>query len=734
MMRNTLFACALICLGWVVTGCVPPAPTPGGNTNGNVNDNFNNSEDISLGADGQFDIADGGDVAHAVAVELSSGLGLNTLTELAVAINRSEVSIDVTDADTSAEQVTTLDVLIAAEDACSSGASLGQFEIAIDANTAGAITPARLEADAGALVAAGDGDFELCLRAASQIDQTLIVSRISVLYSAALPQMSCSEILAQAGVQTAITTLAGQGFALALHEGDQPRDVEGTYLVRGTIDFDPDGTDSGALTERVDVLSGQTAERITRTTGTASLEQSISGDSTNVNLCVSARSHNATCDQTIARMEAYDASNPSLLEGEFLAVVLERHTSGSESCGAAGDFIYGSIELVRQSTSFDVQPIGKVVLADDFTPELVILPDDRTRGAVTDRHSDAALEFELSGAFATSALPIPGRLDANGYNGIGMARDNSLLALISDSPDEVLIFRRQPTSLVLEAGEQDRDLGVERVDFSPEADFVYVISPDPFGQGDEVRQYHTIPTGVDSLAARYPTPNARTPELARLNPQGDQLAVLLNGEAGEGKSQWLTLLDLETGEYSTPIDLREATEGFVSDRYLVYSRDGARLFMAGDRGVVVAEAAVSPVPTPINVDVSRGEEDAALSIDLSNDGDVLVVAVDKFRGDYNFAIIEVSSLTPIHHAHLERISNRSSIGVAHFETGRACIVANDRERVVAVQTVDPYEVSAQLSAADNELETILGRVVAGGNLIAVTNVSEPAIYLYELAD
>ena len=110
--------------------------------------------------------------------------------------------------------------------------------------------------------------------------------------------------------------------------------------------------------------------------------------------------------------------------------------------------------------------------------------------------------------------------------------------------------------------------------------------------------------------------------------------------------------------------------------------------MAGDTGVVAVETA-SPF-TVTTIDVGGAGNDAVIAIDLSNDGQVLVAAIDRINGDANFAIVDTDTLEVVERKLLDRISDRGAIDIAHFGTGRACLVVNERLRVVPVQTVEPF--------------------------------------------
>ncbi len=733
MTTETVSSCALTTALLILCGCQPSPGGGSGNGNFSGNDNFNGTKDIDLGDNGRFELTGGTPADRQITVSLADELGVNQLTGLGFAIGSNGVTVQPTAAAAvTSNGLTTLDGFVApttAADACSSGVAVGRFDISFDANGIQTITPAQLDAGADALMVASNGVFELCLRAASEVDQTLVVSRLQVRFAVAVPSgLTCAEILALSDVQAALSVLNSNGLSFALPAGDSPPNIEHTYAVSETVEFDPDGTDTGVTHNRVDTFSSQTADQVTRSSGTAAMTQSISGSETGVNLCAYARTNHPACDQTIARLESYTStSGGTSWSGQFLAVVVDRYTTGASACGQKGDFIYGSIDLSRQGTTSQVTRLGKVGLPVVFDPEFLVLPDDGTSGTVTDRNTPAVVRFPQDGTSVTTPLAIPGGLTVQGYKGIALSRDDRRVALVSRAPDEVLVFDNTDGSLVLEATANGASLGGDVFDFSTNGQFVYVVSPDP-GNADNISVFATSAATADPLVDQFPTPDARTPDLSRLNPAGDQLAVLLHGDADEGNSQWLTFLD---SQFTTPIDLRQATGGFVSARYVVYTSDGSRVFLAGRTGVVAVDAVEPFTVTPI--DVSGGRGDAAVAVALSNDGAVLVVAVDKINGDANFAIVDAQTLVVLKRQLLSDIYDRGAIDVVHFRTGRVCLVINERLRVVPVQTTDPYTVGETLSAADNEFAVLLGRAAVGGNVIAVANTAEPAIYLYELA-
>ena len=732
MMHKRLLGCALGTLLLTLGGCTPGS-NGGGNSNSSPNDNSSTTTDLDLGSNGVFELSGGTAAEQHLAVSLTDQLGVNQLTALSFTLASADVAIATTGGATpSAGSQTTLDLRLAPEraiDPCGTGAAIGRFEIAFGSNGVSSVSPAELNVDSNGLSTTGNGVFQLCLVAASDADQTLTVAKLGVRFSSAVPALSCAEILALGDVQAAIDLAATNGYPFALQTGTQPRNIEGSYTVAETVTFDPDNADTGETRNRVDTFTNQNGDQITRTSGEASLLESISGSDTGVNLCVLARSYHTACDQTIARLETYAVTGDgSVLDGQFLAVVIERHTAAT-TCGAVGDFIYGSISLSSPSPSADVTRVGKVSLPDGFTPEFLVLPDDGGYGAVADENSDAAYRFPQDGSSVTTALPVPGGLNAAGYNGIALARDNSRMALISRNPDEVLVFGNSGGNLLAEAAGEGQSLGGDVFDFSTNAELVYVTHPDA-GAGDSVRAYDTRIGVPVPLVDEFPTPEARTPDLTRLNPAGDQLAVLLHGDAGADEAQWLTFLDPATGAYTTPIDLRNATGGFVRARYAVYSLDGTRVFLAGRKGVV-AVATTTPFKVTL-IDVSGGKGDAVLGIDLSNDGAVVVAVLDQINGDANFAVVDAATLQVLNRQVLADIYARGSPGIVHFRTGRVCLVLNERLRVVAVQTLSPYAPLATLSAADDETVPILGRAAVGGNVIAVTNTTEPAIYVYRL--
>lgn len=334
----------------------------GGNTNSNANDNslsFEQSVVLDLTTNGQFDFAGSESVESHFSVSIAEALGMSTLDAFAVALDPGDVELTAADPNgvgtngIDTNGLTTLDVLVGAlEDpnVCASGVALGRFELTIGSNGSVLVDPAELPASASALSLVEGGDFELCLRAASDAGGTLTLDRLTLRFNATAPELNCSEIMALAQVRDALDLLADEGLFFDLRRGSTPPDITGSYTVTHAVEFDPDGSDERELPTRTDTFSNQSEGAITRETGRVELEQSIVGSTGGVSLCVLARSNNPDCDQTIARVESYDVgTNGAGLEGSFLAVVIERHPSDAADCGPPGDFIFGSITLTSEA-------------------------------------------------------------------------------------------------------------------------------------------------------------------------------------------------------------------------------------------------------------------------------------------------------------------------------------------------------------------------------------------------
>jgi hypothetical protein len=440
------------------------------------------------------------------------------------------------------------------------------------------------------------------------------------------------------------------------------------------------------------------------------------------------------CDQTIARLESlsFDSATGNL-EGEFLSVAVRRHDFTSESCGAAGDFIYGSLSLTYQGGSTRlVESLGKVELPDEFEPGLIVLPPDGGNGTVTDIGTDTALHFATVDPFTTTAIPLPDDLDATGFSALGMSADGDRLALVTNNPDAAFVFANDDLAAIRDTSTTTRDFQGEFVPFSLDNALLYVPTTD-----DSLLDHITVLRANDSSFAdevrRITTPQGAIPVQARLRPDGRQLAVLLEGGAPIGEAAALAFVNLDSNQFTQPvIDLSNDAGGTVLAAELVYSADGGTVFLAG-LGAVVAVETASPHEIT-RIDVSEGASDNPVSLALSGDGEVLAVAIDDSNGSVDFAVVDTSTLKVVNAQDLPGVGDGRALGVAHFATARVAMVANLESTVVAVRTEPPYTAGEPILVADVTNRNTIGRIVSGGGVIAVTNVDEPAIYLFKLTE
>jgi hypothetical protein len=339
--------------------------------------------DLNLTTNGVFDLTGGGRVEHRFSASIAEALGMSTLDAFAVGLDPADVEVaDLGTNGVGANASIAVEVLVGAlddEDVCAAGISLGRFDVVLGTNGEVSVEPAQLPASASALNLVSAGDFEMCLSAASALDQTLNLEQITLLLDTTAPLLNCSELVALAQVQDALDFLADEGFSFELRRGSEPLDITGRYSVTHAVEFDPDGSDEGDLPSRTDVFSGQADGVVVRATGRAELDQFIVGTETSVSLCTLARTSNPECDQTIARLESYDVGTNGVdLEGGFLAVVIERHPSADSQCGPVGDFIFGSIALIPQDTA-EPAPTDQNDNPDNGLEDVLDMLPSRTR-------------------------------------------------------------------------------------------------------------------------------------------------------------------------------------------------------------------------------------------------------------------------------------------------------------------------------------------------------------------
>ena len=684
--------------------------------------------------DGVFDISDKFPVEEPVAARLfidAEDITVGTADDIAAGT--------AADAEGLPDAVVSVSVLITPADEpepCSVLGSNHFFNISIESGQVVGIEPESEQVSTEDFARLRDGAFSLCVVAYAEVDFPLTVAALGVRFVSAdeVTANNCDEILALPQVQSAIDRLAGQRFEFELPAaGTGTPDLEGDYVLSETILFDPDTTNMGETNSTNVTLLEQTDTTIGRAVGEVSITQFIQGNASTIGLCTLQRTNSAACDQTIARLESLAiGTNGGGWSGRFLSVAVQRHSATDETCGTTGDFIYGSMSMVSADEAL-IRLRGKVTLGPSFYPGLIVLPPAGGKGTVADRASTAAAQFPTDAPFTTGqttlaeTIAIPAEIGAEGISALGMSRDGSRLVIVTDSPDAAAVYDNDTLATIRVTQSTTADFLGGVVDFNLDTDRLYVPTIDP--------ARITILRSDDSSGAdevrRLTTPASKLPVQARISPDGTQVAVLLEDGAPIGQGGQLAFLDVAGERFlQPPIDLVEDAGGTALASEIVYSADGSLVFLAG-LGAVVAIETESPY-TITTLDVSDGAGDNPVALALSNDGEVLAVAVDDSASTVDFAVVDVATLTTVHTQNLGLFEG-GALDMAHFHNGRVAVVANFDSSVVAVQTAPPYTVSAPLSAAGVAGSTALGRVVSGGDVVAVTNLDEPAVYIFELS-
>lgn len=688
-----------------------------------------------LGSTGVLAAGDEGTVSNTGQFDIREGLPVETPGSAEIILDPDDVLFGSNGpAAVSASLELRIDPFDAA-DVCSSGAALDAFTIGMSTSGTAVVTPESVAVNSAGFAALASGQFSLCVTLIATSGVSLTIDQMTVRFLPAPPVTaeSCEEILALPLVQAALAELGSNGEGIVLPASGNLAELEGEYTLDQETTFDPDETNVGDVQDGRVTLSNQTSSAIRRSGFDVSLDFFIQGHAATIGFCTLERTANPECDQTVARIEILQRDDETGdLSGEFLAVAVRRHASLEPSCGAAGDFIFGTLTLARGAAGGGiVERRGKLALPDGFDPDLIILPPDDGNGTVTDFNSGLALHFETAAPFGVTEIRLPVDLERPaGFNALGISRDGSRLALVTDEPDAAIFYNNRTLIETRFTAPITSDYLGARIDFSPDAEQAYVPTTDP-RFADRITVLRTGPSTFGDEVRRLVTPQGRVPLQARVSPDGSQLAVLLGAGAPPGFAGELVFMRASTGEFLRRINLESDAGGSVIDRQLVYSRLGERVFMAGF-GAVVAVETSSPFDIR-RVDVSEGALDHPVGLGLSGDGEALAVAVDDNAGTTNFAVINPVTLQVLNTQDLVGIDPRGAIGVAHFESRRVALVANFARTVVPVQTISPFAAGSPLSAADRAELGELFEIVGGGDVIAVTNVDEPGVYIFGLA-
>ena len=740
---------AILAMLLFATGCAAPPPPDNSNSNGNANTNDNGSGNadptvaiITLGEAGVFGEGITTSLQNATTVGIAEQVPQEDPTEIRLFIDPSDIAlgtavdVDTTGTGTNSPTLVTVLVILAAPDEPDPCATLNQllfFDIEIDSTGLATISPESSVVDPIGFPLLREGSFSLCVGAisTSEISFTLKALRVRYVLPGEIVANSCADILALPEVATAVTTLSSNGIAFTLPGGSSVPNLEGAYALEESTTFDPDGDNVGDTQSGTVTLAKQSGSSITREGFGASLDQFIVGDDAAVGFCTLKRTGASTCDQTIARLESHTRNTATgKLEGNFLSVAVRRHAFTNAACGQAGSFVYGAVTLTPAAPAL-ARLRGKVNLNTPFTPDLLILAGDGVDGVVTDRSGSSAQRFANVSPFTTSALALPEATSPLGFSALGMARDSTRVAVVTDQPDAVITYARPTYATVRTTTATTFDYIGGRVDFNLDATRLFV--PSTHGSlTDRITVLRTDDSAFADEALRLQTPQGAIPVPARLSPDGQQLVMLLEAGAPVGEAGQLTFGDPEREAFTTPpLDLVADAGGTVLASELLYAPSGERIFLAG-LGAVIAVDTQSPFAMT-RIDVSNGAGDSPIALALSGDGQVLAVAIDDTKGDADFAVVDVSTLEVLNRQNLPGIGTRRALDVAHFATQRVAIVANLESTVVAVQTQSPFAASDPIIVADISDRNNLGRIESGGDVIAVTNTEEPAVYILEPA-
>ncbi|HNO79758.1 MAG TPA: hypothetical protein PKN33_17055 [Phycisphaerae bacterium] len=710
-------------------GCTP-SQNPGGGGD--------SSAFLDLGSNGVFDVGEEGILTRQFAIDISNEIPTETPESATLSLAAADINVadgsSGTDVGTSGVVVVTLRLISDLNtNACEAGSAESPIVADHVDNVITEILPASVDASTTGLQALLAGRFNLCVSVSTTQPQLVTIDRIGVEFAQPQPIVanSCAEILAMPQVQDALAQLDDASLSFSIPQGGQPSSIVGSYSLMEETTFDPDGSDTGRMQSGTIDFSNQQAQTINRTGFGSTVSEFIVGDATSVGLCTINRTNGSLCDQTIARLESLVTDPESgNLSGQFLSVAVRRHGGLSPSCGATGDFVFGDVSFTSQSAML-ARRIARIAVPDTITPDLLQLAPSGDIGVFSDVGSGVVTQFDTIDPFELTTVPTPESLSPLGTSALGYSRTGAVLSVITDRPDAGVSFNAVTLNVIRQTETTTADYIGEVVDFDLDETRVYVPATSP-DFSDRITILRTDDSVFADEVRRMQTPDDDVPVYARLSPDGSLLATLLEDQAPIGQAGKLIFanVDRTTPNFIIPpINLVNDAGGTALAQQLVFTQDGSRVFLAG-LGAVVSIETTDPF-TISRIDVSDGAGDNPIALALSGDGKVLAVAVDDDLGDVNFAIVDVATEQVVHTAKLEGIDKRGAVDIAHFDVGRVAIVANAVSRVVAIQTESPFTTSQPLSVADVTDQVAVGRLAASGSIIAVSNVDEPAIYLFE---
>jgi hypothetical protein len=721
----------MIGAAFCVAGGCTPTPNPGGGGS-------DSTVVLDMGSNGIFDVGAEGILSRQIAFDISNDLPSDTPQSATLSVDSTGISIEdgSSGADVGSSGVIVVTFRLESDvntNACESGAAESPIIIDHIDNVATEILPASVDVSTTGLQALLAGQFNLCVSVSSTEPRLVRIDRVTVEFPQAPPVVanSCAEILALPEVQDALTQMEAASLSFSLPQGAQPANVEDSYSLLQETTFDPDASDVGRMQSGTITFSNQQNQTVDRVGFGSSVTEFIVGDASSIGLCTINRTNESLCDQTIARLEALTVdSTTGDLSGKFISVAVRRHGGLNPSCGATGDFVFGDVSFTSQSGAL-ARRRAKIGVPDTMTPDLLRLAPGGAVGVFSDVGSGVVTQFDTSDPFTLRTVPTPETLAPLGTSALGYSPSDAVLSVITDRPDAGVSFNAVTLDVIRQTETTTADYIGEIVDFDPQETRVYIpTTSEDFA--DRVTILRTDESAFADEVRRMQTPDGDVPVYARLSPDGSLMATLLENQAPIGQAGELVFANVDRTNPNfilPPVNLLTNAGGTVLAQQLVYSPDGSRVFLAG-LGALVSVETTDPF-TMTRIDVSDGAGDNPVAMALSGDGEVLAVAVDDDLGQVNLAIVDVATEQVIHTTQLSGIDKRGAVDIVHFEIGRVAIVANAVRQVVAIQTESPFAVSQPLSVADVADRISVGRMAASGEIIAVSNVDEPAIYLFE---
>lgn len=710
-----------IVVGVFVCGC--PASNSGGDE----------SVELRFDADGPIAVDANSSAMRVVSFDISAQLPQQRVGSIEISLVSPDIQIDSTGGSNVQVRIGLTVADQNAIDTCSSGIEVASFDVSIESNSVRTIAPETVTVTTAGLSTFLAGQFSGCLTVSSDAAVTLTIQRFTLAFldPAPIAATSCEQVLALPAVQNALTRSGSNGFLLRFPTPTAtgpPTGINGSFDLDQDTTFDPDGANVGDTEDgsvRLTVMPDATVRR----DGFGGFVDFFTSPAANsIGFCTVARTNNPVCDQTVARIEAL-AIDPDtgVLTGRFLAVSVRREQFTDPLCGDDGDFIFGNLTLTPRVSQTLLDVGAPIALTAQFDPDLLIVSPTGAFGVVTDVDSDDIVRFSTTSPSATTPIPLPQDLSgAAGFSALGVSSNGDRLAVVTDQPDASVSYDlARLTTVVRQTASTSADYIGARVDFSPDASRIFVPTTDT-QFADRITVLRTDNSTFADEVRRLFTPQGRVPVRAKLSPNGLQLAELLEAGAPIGLAGELVLINADTGNILQRINLTTAANGSVLATELVYSADGSMIFLAGLGGVVAIQTQSPFAVTTIDVSGGNGDDPSGLA--LSGDGAVLAVSVAANNGTTDFAIISTDTLRVEQTFDLESISAGDAVAVAHFGGERLAVVAASTDHVVAIQTQPPFMVGdpADVSVMDGGR---IGEIASGGNVIALTNVSDRSVYI-----